>query len=293
MDWQQMPYFLAVARSGSLRGAAEQMHATHATVRRHVQALESSLGVQLFRRSRDGLDLTPAGRKLLPDALAAEEILLRARGGLQGLDREATGLIRISVDPMTGHHLLAPVFARFCAFYPEIDLEIRLTYDIENIAKHETDMSIRHAAKVTDDVVGRKLFPLDLGIYASRDYISEALPKAGKAGAGLEWIGYGNVPELQSGVAASPFPAARIRHTVTDPEMHLHLARSGAGMTFLPVWCEHHFPELQRLPDTEIDQSRSVWLLLHTDLRRVTRVRLLVDFLAKALLEARSQFRGR
>ena len=75
--------------------------------------------------------------------------------------------------------------------------------------------------------------------------------------------------------------------------MHLHLARSGAGMSFLPVWCEHQFPELQRLPDTEIDQTRSVWLLLHSDLRRITRVRLLVDFLANALLEKRAQFRGR
>lgn len=288
-----MPYFLAVARSGSLRAAAEGMNATHATVRRHIQSLETSLGVQLFRRSREGLELTVAGRKLLPDAQAAEEILQQARGGLQGLDREATGLIRMSLDPMSGHYLLAPIFARFCALYPEIELDIRLTYDIEDINRFESDISLRHAAQVTEDVVARKLFPLDIGIYASRDYIAQALPASGKQGAGLNWIGYGDVPEMGAWIAASPFPAARVRHNVADPEMHLHLARSGAGMSFLPVWCEHRFPELQRLPDTEIDRTRSIWLLLHADLRRVTRVRLLVDFLANSLLEMRAQFRGR
>lgn len=293
MNWQHMPHFLAVARCGSLRAAADGMNTTHATVRRHIRSLEENLGVQLFRRSREGLELTQAGRKLLPDAQAAEEILQQAQGGLQGLDREATGLIRISVDPMSGHFLLAPVFARFCTLYPEIELEIRLTYDVEDINRFESDISLRHTAQVTDNVVARKLFPLDMGIYASRDYIAEALPAAGRQGAGLSWIGYGDVPELRAWIAASPFPEARVRHTVRDPEMHLQLARNGAGMTFLPVWCEHHFNELQRLPDTQVDQTRSVWLLLHADLRRATRVRLLVDFLANALLEKRSQFRGR
>ena len=126
-DWQQMPFFLAVARSGSLRAAAEQMNATHATVRRHVETLEAGYGVQLFRRSRSGLALTAAGETLLPVAREAEQLLVKARNGLQGLDREATGLIRVSLDPMTGHLLMAPVFAEFCRLYPEIELEIRLT----------------------------------------------------------------------------------------------------------------------------------------------------------------------
>lgn len=292
LDWQQIPYFLAVARNGSLRAAAEQLNATHATVRRHVQSLEATYGVQLFRRSQSGLELTAAGKTLLPDALEAEKLLAKARNGLQGLDREATGLIRISLDPMTGHFLMAPVFAAFCKLYPDIDLEIRLTYDIEDINRLETDISIRHTAEVQDDVVARKLFPLAIGIYASRDYVDTALPKAGSKGENLSWIGYGEVPEMQAWIAGSPFSKARIRHRVLDPEMHLHLVRAGAGMSFLPLWTEQRFPELQRVPGTEIDRSRATWILLHADLQRIARIRIFVDFLTQALLNTKSKMHG-
>jgi DNA-binding transcriptional LysR family regulator len=283
-DWQQMPFFLAVARTGSLRAAAEQLSATHATVRRHIEALETAYGVQLFRRTRAGLTLTAAGETLLPEAEDAEQVLSRARNGLQGLDREASGNIRISVDPMTGHFLLAPVFAEFCRIYPQIDLEISLTYDIENIARLETDVAIRHAVEIKEDVVARKLAALPIGIFASRDYIETDFQKAGKKGAGLTFIGYGPVPELMEWIARSSFPNARVRHQVMDPEMHLHLVRAGAGMSFLPLWCAQRFPELQRLPGTDLDEARNTWVLLHEDLRRIRRVRIFVDFLAQSLI---------
>ena len=110
---------------------------------------------------------------------------------------------------------------------------------------------------------------------------------------GLQWIGYGPVPELLAYVQNSPYPKARVRHTIADPEMHLQLARAGAGIAVLPVWVEAKFPELQRVPGTKLDERRSIWVLLHSDLRRVRRVRLFVDYLCAALLERRAEFIGR
>ena len=292
IDWKSLPAFLAVARAGSLRGAAEQIGGTHATVRRQVEALEARLGAQLFRRGADGLALTAAGRMLLPQAFEAEAALLKGVNAVQGLDREAAGRIRLSADPMTAHYLLAPVLAAFSDLYPEIEIELNLSYGIDSIARLETDVSVRHVPAVEDDVVGRKLFPLALGVYAARGYIDRALPKAGTRGAGLCWIGYGPVAEVQEFIRNSPFPEARIRHSVPDPEMHLHLARAGAGMTFLASWVQARFPELQRVPGTALDQRRSTWVLLHGDLRRVRRVRLFVDYLCDALLERRADFLG-
>ena len=292
MDWKSLPAFLAVARNGSLRAAAEHTGGTHATLRRQIEALEAQLGTKLFRRSADGLSLTAAGQRLLPQALDAEAALLKGFNAVQGLDREAAGRIRLSVDPMTAHFLLAPVLADFATLYPEIEIELRLSYELDSIARNETDVSIRHAATIEDDAVGRKLFPLSLGVVASRDYIDRTLPLAGRKGQGLSWIGYGDVPELSAMVAASDFPEARIRHAVPDPEMHLHLVRAGAGMTFLTTWVTSVFPELQRVPGTALDQRRSTWVLLHGDLRRVRRVRLFVDYLCDALLDRRAAFAG-
>ena len=293
MDWKSLPAFLAVARSGSLRSGAAQLGGTHATVRRQIEGLEAQLGTTLFRRTAGGLSLTAAGRRLLPQALAAETALLKGFGAVKGLDKAASGRIRLSADPMTAHYLLAPVLAEFAALYPEIEIELKLSYFLDSIEKDETDISIRHVTAVDEDAVGRKLFPLSIGVFASRDYIDRALPKAGSKGAGLTWIGYGAVPELQRMVEASAFPKAQIRHSVADPQMHLHLARAGAGMTFLAAWVSSIFPELQRVPGTALDQRRATWVLLHASLRRVRRARLLVDFLSQALLERRAEFIGR
>lgn len=292
IDWKSLPAFLAVARQGSLRAAAEEMGGTHATVRRQVEALETQLGVQLFRRGADGFRLTAAGRTLLPQALEAEAVLLQGFNAVQGLDREASGLIRVSADPMTGHFILAPVLAQFSALYPDIDIELQLSFGIDSIEKLETDVSIRSVAEVDEDVIGRRLFPNSIGIFAARDYLDRMLPKAGPKGRGLQWIGYGPVPELLDYIRQSPFPEARIRHTITDPEMHLHLARSGAGMAVLASWVQARFPELQRVPGTELDDRRSLWVLLHADLRRVRRVRLFVEYLCDALRERRAEFVG-
>ena len=249
-----------------------------------VEALEAGYGVQLFRRTRRGLTLTGAGETLLPEAEEAETLLARARNGLQGLDRGASGKIRISVDPMTGHFLLAPVFAEFCRIYPQVELEISLTFEIEQISKLETDIAIRHAAEITDDVVARKLQALPISVCASRDYIETHVPKAGKKGQGLSFIGYGPIPEMERWINTSAFPEAAIRHQCMDPEMHLHMVRAGAGMSFLPHWTLLKFPELMRVPGATVDESRSTWVVYHEDLRRVRRVRMFVDFLAQSLI---------
>ncbi|WP_425041463.1 LysR family transcriptional regulator [Primorskyibacter sp. S187A] len=292
MDWKSLPAFLAVARSGSLRAGAEQTEGTHATVRRQIEGLEAQLGTTLFRRNAGGLTLTAAGRRLLPQAIEAEAALLKGFSAVQGLDREAAGRIRLSVDPLTAHYLLAPVLADFAELYPEIEIELKLSYFLDSIEKDETDISIRHVVEVEEDAVGRKLFPLSLGVFASRHYIDTKLPKAGTKGKGLTWIGYGEVPELQKMIAATPFSNARVRHIIADPQMHLHMARAGAGMTFLANWASTVFPELQRVPGAQLDKRRSTWILLHGGLRRVKRARLLVDYLSAALLERRAEFIG-
>ena len=128
MDWKSLPAFLAVARSGSLRAAAEQSGGTHATLRRQVEALEAQLGTQLFRRGANGLSLTAAGRRLLPQALEAEAALLKGFNAVQGLDREAAGRIRLSADPMTAHYLLAPVLGEFLSLYSDIHIDMNLLH---------------------------------------------------------------------------------------------------------------------------------------------------------------------
>ncbi|MCP4386371.1 MAG: LysR family transcriptional regulator [Hyphomicrobiales bacterium] len=292
MDWEQMPFFLAVARLGSLRAAGEQLSATHSTVDRHIRALESAYGVQLFLRTRSGLKLTAAGRSLVPIAEDAETLFLGARRRLQGLDKQDAGVVRFSLTGVMAYEIVAPLLTRFFEEYPDIDLEIRVSDRNEDINRLETDVSLRYADEVTEDVVARKLYPMALAPYASRGYLKRHLPNAGPQGQGLHWIGSDEINRHPSWVEQTPFPKAEVRHATTDHIMQLSLLRQGFGMVNTSVYFETIYPELVRVPGGKANLERSLWLLLHSDLRRTSRVRRFVDFMADGLKALKPALQG-
>lgn len=291
-DWEQMPYFLAVARTGSLRAAAALLGAGHATVNRQVNALEATYGVRLFDRGQSGMTLTAAGQVLLPMAEQAEAVFVAARRGLKGMDREEQGTVRFSVSASVAYQIIAPMLAKFTALYPGIELEIRIADRFEDISKMETDVSLRLAEAIDDDVVARRLGPIALGTYASRDYLEAHLPKAGEGGAGLHWIGWGAVDPDPAWRATSDFPQATMRHATADHPMQLELARQGLGMVSSASYIAEGYTDLLRVPGTVLNTNRSLWLLLHSDLRRTTRVRRFVDFIAAESRQIAPQLRG-
>lgn len=291
-DWGDLPYFLAIARNGSLRSAAASMRVNHATIARRLASLESDYAVRLFERSVEGLVLTQAGEELLPIAERAETEVLGARRKLSGLDNRPSGIVRITMPPSLAYVFISPLLSRFAAAYPDIDLDIQITNSIQDLTKHEADVSIRMAHSVTDDVVGRKVIQYYKGIYASRSYISKHREKFDGDGTGLTWIGWGDDDDHPEWAKNSPFPAAKLRHQAPEGVMQHVLARDGMGMTFLPCFAGDVVPELQRVPNTKILADRSIWLLLHSDLRTTARVRAFVDFMAAEFLRQRPLILG-
>ncbi|MFT5639721.1 MAG: DNA-binding transcriptional LysR family regulator [Paracoccaceae bacterium] len=281
--WELLPHFLAVARAGSLRAAAQSIGINYGTVNRSVQALEASYGVRLFHRSKRGFSLTEFGEALLPMAEEAELKIIAARKRVEGLDRSEAGKIRFSLTPTLAYDIVAPLIARFSDQYPNIDIELRLTSDVESINNDETDISLRAANDVTDDVVARKLFQIDVGVYASKAYVRNVVPNAGTGGSGLTWIGLPNGGDPSGWLSRSPFPNAAVRHEVADGHMRARLVNLNAGMSHMPVLFEPAFPNLCRMPGTDISPGPWLWILLHSELRKTVRVRRFVDFLTEEL----------
>jgi DNA-binding transcriptional LysR family regulator len=282
-DWELLPHFLAVARAGSLRAAAQLIGANYGTVNRSIQALEASYGVRLFHRSRRGFALTEFGEALMPMAVDAEQKIIAARKRVEGLDRSEAGKIRFSFTPTIAYDIVAPLIARFSEKYPEIDIELRLTSRVESITNDETDISLRAAHDVSDDVVARKLFQLHIGIYASADYIDREVAVAGPGGHGLRWIGQPPNGDVQGWLSRTPYPNAEILHDVADGHMRARLANLGMGMIHMPTLFETAFDNLSCIPGTDLTPGPALWLLLHSDLRKTVRVRRFVDFLTAEL----------
>ncbi|MEX3007993.1 LysR family transcriptional regulator [Hoeflea sp. TYP-13] len=279
-DWELLPYFLAVARTGSLRAAASTINASYGTVNRNIQALEASYGVRLFHRSKRGFTLTEFGEALLPVVEDAEQTILAARRKVEGLDKSESGTIRFSLSPTLAYDFIAPIIGRFNEKYPKIDIEFHLTSEVESITNDETDVSLRAADSVMDDVVARKLFRLVLGVYASETYIQNVFQNAGHQGEGLSWIGLAD----ENWRPPSMLQMAQIRHRVSDGYMRACLLNQHCGMSHMPAIFEHAFPDLRRVPGTDLLKGPWLWILLHSDLQKTVRVRRFVDFLAEELL---------
>lgn len=290
-DWEQMPYFLAVARAGSLRAAAEALGTTHVKVNRHVNALEAAYGVALIRRTQRGISLTPAGETLLPIAEEAEATFQHARRSLMGLDQQMVGAIHFSLSGPLAYFAVTPILAKFSQQFPDIDLHVQVSTTLQDRKLERTDVSLRMIYEVTDDAIVKKLFPIGLGTFAHKDYIAKHLPTAGPGGQGLTWVGSGSDPKPEW-IRNTPFPDAELRHVLTDPVMFLEAVCNGLGMSRFGAFMAKSRPELQQLPGTQIDEGPPLCILIHPEMRRVTRIRRFVGFLERELRLIEADIRG-
>lgn len=288
-SWDDLKYFLAASRTGSIRGAAESIQVNHTTLARRISVLEDRIGSRLFDRSTQGLALTQLGEELLPYALKVEEEMDAAARAIVGKDTELTGTINVTMPHWFSMSSIMDDIAEFATQHPEISLNLSLTDDIANLARREADVSVRVADEVTDNVVGRKLVPLSWAAYCSRGYAA-GISKNG--GEGLQFIGWEN-PETDPAIQrafATYYPKAKLRHRVSGLVAMGAAASSGLGMAYLACNIGDRNPNLVRAPFQKPRRSFYVWLLLHRDLRNTARVRLFVDFIAERTRARKNKF---
>ncbi|MEM6636013.1 MAG: LysR family transcriptional regulator [Pseudomonadota bacterium] len=290
--WADMPYFLAVARGGSLRVAAEATGATHATVDRHLRSLETHYGVALFERSRTGLRLTEEGAAVLPAAEAAEAAVVAAERRVSGLAQAPEGRVHLSVSPSLAFMILPGMLASFHDRHPGIDVDITVTNRSEDLTRSEAEVGLRVAYEVSGAVTGRKVLTYSKAIYASPDYLDRLWDSRGPDGEGLSWVGWREEDDPPKWVLESPFPKAKIRHGAREGVMVAEMVMAGMGMAPLPCFAAHGNPRLMRVPGTVATPDRSIFILLHSDLASTRRVRLFVDHLAAEIKARRDMFLG-
>lgn len=289
LNWDDLKYFLAVARSGTLRGGADSIDVNHTTLARRLSIMEQRVGSRLFDRSKSGLVLTQLGEDLLPHARRVEDEMLAAARAIVGRDALPSGTIYVSMPHALAMTSIMDDLSSFADLYPEIDLNMTFTNDVADLTRREADVSLRVAQEVSDDVVGRKLVQMSQAAYCSKDYAQKIEDNGGE---GLHFIGW-HEPETETTakwLRESCYPKARLRHRVSELVPLITLAASGLGMAYLACNLGDRHPDLVRAPFQRPLPYRSLWLLLHRDLRRTARVRLFVDFLAQQIRSRRDEF---
>lgn len=285
LRWDQVRYFVAVARAGSVVGAARRLGVSHATVIRNVAQLEARLGLRLFDHVRSGYRITADGEEVLTSALAMEEhaeALLRRAMGKNPLPE---GVLKLVVadgslfDPM-------PLLREFRRAQPRIELALEDAHGSAQarIAELHADVALLVTNSPPEDLVGRQLARVQFAYCASDAYLA-GLPAGDPRPDDCQWIVWslGASAELDDAWHRSALRRLTRRpQVVLQADKHaeaLAAVRAGVGVSLLADGCDS---ELRRLPFPEPRESFGVWLLTHPDLRRSGRVRALFDFVADA-----------
>jgi len=275
IDWDDVRYFLAVARGGSVRAAAVHLGVNHSTVLRRIAQLEERLGAQMFEKLPSGYRLTAAGEEVLEfaDRMEASSHQLETR--VFGRDQSVRGLLRVTLAPTLATHLLMPDFADFARLHPDIEMEILSSGELANLTNREADVAIR----VVHD---RKTLPLNLhglkgpelfgGVYMSRDRAGAPDP--------IRWIVISShgIPDWAREVRTTGVP-----FRTTEGEAQIVAVRQGLGMTTLPCFVGDADPLLVRVPGTALHRHGTLWLLTQGETRKTKRVQLFTEFVSRRL----------
>lgn len=294
INWDDIRLFLALARHGSARSAADTLGVSHTTISRRAEQLEANLGTRLFDRDVSGYRLTGEGETMLGSARKAEEALLAAERQLQGRDSLLSGEIRLTTSDILAGNLLMPDLAEFAARYPQIDLNVMISYDLFDLSRREADIALRFMVldrSPPDELVGRKLVTISSCYYASPDYLAQHDPRDRNSGA--RWIGWNDEQRFPDWVTASPFPDIPAFGKFDNPVLQAAATRHGMGIAVMPCFVGDTTDGVIRIPGCEPYASYDVWLLSHPDLRDAARLRTFRKFIAGSFDKKRALLTGR
>lgn len=285
--WDDLRIFLAIARAGSISGAAQRLSVQHSTVSRRLRALEERLGTQLIERKTSGYELTEAGEELQLTAGKIELEILGFEGTQSGQDSSATGELRVTAINNMASTILMPIFAKFSAAQPDIELHIQVSNKFVKLAERDADIAIRLTNAPLDTLIGTRLATVASAVYGSREFCQKV-----RSGAARErWLGV-ECCGFHKAWTKAACPEQDHNFYVDDTLLTLSALRAGAGLAYLPCFMGDSDPSLVRFRDPEEQHDLGLWLVYHRDLRRTKRVRLFREHMQREIDDVRALFKG-
>ena len=275
LDWEDLRYFVALTRHGSLSATARGLRVTHATVARRVTSLEELLGRPLFERRADGYVLTAEGKALLDEANAMEEAALAV---LRRMDNsnELNGLVRLTATRALADSFLVDRLAELHQRHPNLDIELVSEARVMSLARREADLALRLGPSKDSDLMARRIASISFGLYAAPGYCKRLA-----GGEPPVFIGFDRDSDFvfEASWLMRQFPNGRFTFRTNSQMSQAAAARAGYGVALLPRYLAARDPALVTVPLAEPLPNREVWLLIRRDLTKVPTIRTVADYL--------------
>jgi len=293
LDWNDLRYFLAVCRAGTLVGAARSLRVRHSTVGRRVEALEAALGVSLFMRAPDGYVLTEAGSEIVSLAEEAERAVAAVERRVAGGDKRIDGIGRVTTsEPFSG--FLMRRLPELQAQHPRLTVEVLSGNASLDLMRREADLAIRFMETTQADLICKRLCDAGWSLYASETYLARAgNPKTPTDLAGHDIVSFDGTMARSPGAMWLEEHKAGARVVVRCNSLIAALSASiaGMGVAVLPCFLAEAELGLHRLTD-EVLATRAIWVVFHPDVAQIRRVRTVIDFVSMIVDREATTFRG-
>lgn len=290
MNWDDLKYFLAVARHGSVRAAAKSLDVNHATVSRRIRQFEEQLGYRLFERSGNGYQKTMLANEIYSEAVHLEERLNTISRKVAGKNKEFSGDIRITLPESIAKELLMSDFAEFSELHKNIELEIMESNRQFNLSNREADVAIRICKEPPEYLIGRKLANLHRACYIAKHKQSEL--EHDDWVSNNNWLSWSDKLRRPAGQIAQEYPRFGTRHKIMDASLQKEACKAGMGIGIIPCFMADTDPGLIRIPPFTSEHKHDLWLLYHPDLRKSAKIQSFVQFIYEKLEQKRPLLEG-
>ncbi|MGN6145293.1 MAG: LysR family transcriptional regulator [Mesorhizobium sp.] len=286
--WDDLQFFLAVARNGQLASAARQLRTNHATVSRRIDRLEQALSAKLFERNPRGYMLTAVGERLVQSAEQIEREAANFRNEAASGASQVTGVLRLSTLEGFGSYFLADRLPRFAEAHANLSIELVTIQQIVSLSRREADMSITLTSPRTDFYHYEKITTYRLFVYGTRSYLDSHSPIEKREDLlAHRMIGYIEDMIFTPGLDyhREILPGLRASYQSSSIHAQLRATLKGVGLCVLPHFMAAGFDELVPVLTRDILLERDYWCVSHRDLSAAPRIRALAEFVQA---EARS-----
>lgn len=286
-DWNDLRYFLAVARHGSTLAAARALKMNQSTVQRRLTEFERRIGRPLVRRLPTGYRLTEFGQEMLPYAERVEEAVLAFEQQLEGSRRNVAGVVRVTCpEPIVYRITQSALLERFQARYPALRIEFVMSDKYVDLSKGEADVALRSGDTDDGELVGRKIADSLWAVYASRRYIEQhGKPERVEDLERHLVVGFDDT--MMNHRAAkwlgTVAPNAKVVARNNSVLGLVYAVKSGIGVGALPTALGDAEEDLVRVLGPIPELARIWRVLAHPDVRRTPRVSAFFDFITEEI----------
>ncbi len=286
MDWDNLRFFLELARAGTLVGAARRLGVDHTTVARRIQGLEKQVDAALFAREAGGHRLTEAGRALLPRVEAMEAAFLAVQSAAPGVGTGLHGVVRIGTTEGFGNLVLAAPLARFAQSHPGLVVDLLALPRLVHLSRREADIVISLERPARGAVIVVKLTDYVLQLYAARNYLAQHAPiTAPEDLRGHSFVSYVDdllfSKELQ--ILDELHRPGHFALRSTSVLAQFEAVRAGAGLAVLPAFVAAQDPALQPVLPGQARFTRTFWMSMPAENKHVARMQATWAYLREAV----------